>query len=449
MLPRIESTMTATLHYLRDERTHLSQLAGPPRSIPASVALANGQRTYRRPRERRAETVPLAPVLGHPLALLLLAAVMLLGVGCSRRSGNEAKARGAGRPGGSATVPVVVAQAVQKTMPVEIVAIGNVEEYSKVAVRSRISGELTRVHFTDGQDVRQGELLFTIDPRPSEAALRQAEANLARDQAQADHARIVFERQKKLLGEELVSRDEFDTAEANLKAQQATVLADRAAISNAALNLEYTQIRSSMDGRTGSLLVHAGNVIQPGTDVLVTVNQIRPIYVTFSVPEQHLTRIKQRKLESGLAVEARIPSVEGPPQQGWLTFVDNAVDMTTGTIQLKGTFDNEARLLWPGQFIEVRLRLNDLSNAVVVPTQAVQNSQRGEFVFVVKGDQTVEMRPVKPGLSRDGETVLEQGLKAGETVVTDGQLRLVPGARVRVSAGAGATTAAAGSAGGS
>jgi multidrug efflux system membrane fusion protein len=332
-------------------------------------------------------------------------------------------------------VPVLATQAVHKTMPVEIIVIGNVQEFSKVAVRSRISGELTRVHFTEGQDVRQGELLFTIDPRPAQAALRQAEANLARDIAQSEHARIVFERQKRLLADELISRDEYDTAEANLKAQQALVLADRAAVSNAALNLEYTAIRSPLDGRTGPLLVHAGNIVQVGADVLVTVNQLRPIYVAFSVPEQNLSRIKQRMQHSRLSVEARIPGLPNAPQEGRLSFVDNAVDATTGTIQLKGTFTNEARLLWPGQFVEVRLRLEELTNAVVVPAQAVQNSQSGEFVFVVRPDQTVEMRPIRPGLSREGETVIEEGLNAGETVVTDGQLRLAPGARARISPG--------------
>jgi membrane fusion protein, multidrug efflux system len=329
----------------------------------------------------------------------------------------------------------VVTQAVLKAMPVEIVTIGNVVEYSKVAVRSRIFGELTRVHFKEGQEVKAGELLFSIDPRPSQAALRQAEANLARDEALASHARIVFERQKKLFSEELVSRDEYDTAEANLKALQATVLADRAAISNAVLNLEYTEIRSPIEGRTGNLLVHAGNVVQAGSDVLVTVHQICPIYVSLCVPEHHLTVIKQRMDEAGLAVEARIPRTDLLPEQGTLSFADNAVDVSTGTIQLKGTFANKDKRLWPGQFVQARLRLNELTNAVVVPAQAVQSSQTNEFVYVVNADQTVEMRSVKPGLSRDGETVVAQGLQAGEVVVTDGHLRLVPGARVRTGSG--------------
>jgi membrane fusion protein, multidrug efflux system len=367
-------------------------------------------------------------------AAFLAGAVLSLN-SCSRQAGGQRAETGPGKPGAAPPVPVVVTQALQKTIPIEIAAIGNVEEYSKVLVRSRVSGEATRVHFREGQDVQAGQLLFTVDPRPLEVALRQAEANLARDEAQAAHSRIVFDRQKKLLNDELVSRDEYDTAEANLKALQATVLADRAAISNAALNLEYAQIRSPIDGRTGNLLVHAGNVVQAATDVLVTVNQLLPIYVAFCVPEHHLTLIKQRMTDAGLAVEARLPRSVAPAETGILTFVDNAVDATTGTIELKATFPTQNRLLWPGQFVQVRLRLTELTNAVVVPSQAVQNSQNGDFVFVVRPDQTVEMRPVQPGVTRDGETVVNQGLRPGETVVTDGQLRLVPGARVRISPG--------------
>jgi membrane fusion protein, multidrug efflux system len=386
------------------------------------TAAPRAVRGRRHPGLRRAGTV---------LAACLLALGFL---GCSDRSGAEARSAGPGRPGGGAPVPVLATQAVCRTVPVDLVTLGNVQAYSTVAVRSRVEGELLRVHFNEGQDVRQGDLLFSIDPRPVEARLRQAEANLARDQARADQARVNFERRKRLYEEKLVARDEYDNAEADLRAMQAAVLADRAAVSNATLDLEFTQIRSPLEGRTGNLLVHAGNLVQANSAALVALNQIRPVYVVFSIPEQHLSQIKSRMGQARLEVQATIPESEASPEQGHLSFVDNAVDTTTGTIQLKATFANDARRLWPGQFVEVRLRLSEWTNAVVVPTPAVQNSQNGEMVFVVKADQTVEMRPVKTSLRQEGETVVTEGLRPGETVVTDGQLRLTPGARVRVAA---------------
>jgi multidrug efflux system membrane fusion protein len=232
----------------------------------------------------------------------------------------------------------------------------------------------------------------------------------------------------------LISRDEFDKAEAALKALQATALAGQAAITNAALNVEFTEIRAPIDGRAGNLLVHAGNIVQAGSDVLVTLNQLRPIYAAFAVPEQHLAEIKTRLAEAKLFVEASAPGLAQPPR-GELTFVDNAVDASTGTIPLKAVFANADNALWPGQFVAVVLKLKELPGAVVVPAPAVQTSQSGEFVFVVKPNQTVEMRPVKTGLTREGETVVESGLAVGETVVTDGQLRLVPGFKVNIRPG--------------
>lgn len=364
-------------------------------------------------------------------------AVLLMSGGCTR---SPAGGAGSGRSGGSGPVPVLAAQAVVKTMPVGLYGIGNVQAFSRVAVRSRITGELTRVHFQEGQDVKQGELLFTIDPRPPRAALNQAEANLARDQAQLENARQEYGRQKRLVESELISRDDFDKAEAALKALQGTVLADQAAITNAALNVEFTGIHAPIDGRAGSLLVHAGNIVQAGSDVLVTLNQLRPIYVAFAVPEQHLAEIKARLAEAKLFVEVNAPGLEQSPR-GELTFVDNAVDASTGTIPLKATFANADNALWPGQFVAVVLKLKELPGAVVVPAPAVQTGQSGEFVFVVKPDRTVEMRTVKAGLTRKGETVVERGLAPGETVVTDGQLRLVPGAKVNVKAGLAPTPA--------
>jgi multidrug efflux system membrane fusion protein len=355
--------------------------------------------------------------------VLLLLALL----GCSRQPNNPGGSGKSGKPGAGAPVPVLVTQAVVKAMPVEVTGFGNVQAFSKVAVRSRISGELMKVHFQEGQDVKRGDLLFTIDPRPSQAALHQAEANLARDQAQADNARVEFDRNNKLFEAALISRDEYDKAESNLKALQAAVLADQAAVSNAALNLEFTSISSPIDARTGNLLVHPGNIVQAGGDVLVNLNQIRPIYVCFSVAEQHLGEITRRMAESKLSVEARVSRSEARLASGELSFIDNSVDATTGMIQLKATFPNQDNALWPGQFLQVVLNLKEQANSVVVPAQAVQTGQTNDFVFVVKADQTVEMRSVKPGFSRGGETVVERGLSPGETVITDGHLRLVPG----------------------
>jgi len=375
--------------------------------------------------------------LGGLCLALASAAALLLSGGCTRSPAGDAAS---GRPGGGAPVPVLATQAVVKTMPVEIRAIGNVQAFSRVAVRSRIVGELTRVHFQEGQEVNRGELLFTIDPRPPRAALNQAEANLARDQAQLNNARREYGRQKNLLESKLISPDDFDKAEAALKALEGTVLADQAAITNAALNVEFTQIRAPIDGRAGGLLVHAGNIVQAGSDVLVTLNQLRPIYVAFAVPEQHLAEIKARLAEGKLSVEASVPGLAQRPR-GELSFVDNAVDASTGQIPLKAAFANPDNALWPGQFVAVVLKLKELPGAVVVPAPAVQSGQSGDFVYVVKPDQTVEMRPVKTGVAHEGETVVERGLGAGETVVTDGQLRLVPGAKVSVRSGLAPTPA--------
>lgn len=382
--------------------------------------------------ERREFLKRFANVLRTGTAACCLLFVLTL-LGCSRQPATPAAGGKPGKGGAGFPVPVLATQAVAKAMPVEVTGFGNVQAYSKVAVRSRITGELMKVHFQEGQDVKRGDLLFTIDPRPSEAALHQAQANLARDEAQADNARVEFDRNKKLFEASLISHDEFDKAESNLKALQAAVLSDQAAVSNAALNLEFTSIASPIDARTGNLLVHPGNIVQAGGDVLVTLNQIRPIYVTFSVPEQHFGDITRRMAETKLPVQAKLPSTtsadEGTDNSvlGELSFLDNSVDATTGMIQLKATFPNQDNALWPGQFLQVVLKLKEQANSIVVPAQAVQTGQTNDFVFVVKADQSVEMRPVKPGLSRGGETIVERGLSVGETVVTDGQLRLIPG----------------------
>jgi len=365
--------------------------------------------------------------LQRSLAALTAAAVVFSG--CSRKESPGGKP---GRAAGAGPVPVLAGKAAQKNIPVQILAIGNVQPFTKVAVRSQITGQLAKVHFQEGEEVKRNDLLFTIDPRPSQTALEQAKANLARDEAQFENARIEFERVNKLFVANISSRDDYDKAQANLNALRGTVLADRAVITNAALNVEFTSIHSPIDGRTGNLLVHEGNIVKAEDDVLLQINQVRPIFVSFAVPEQFLPEIKRRMRSGPLQAQVSYASLDGASPSGNVSFIDNSVDLTTGTVQLKATFDNADNALWPGQFVQVAMTLFERANAVVVPTPAIQPGQNGDFVFVVKADQTVEARPVVVGVARDGETVVESGVKPGETVVTDGQLRLVPGARVDV-----------------
>jgi multidrug efflux system membrane fusion protein len=354
------------------------------------------------------------------LGLLLLA---VLSSGCSKeKSGNSV----------SAPIPVTVGTAIQKTVPVQLRAIGNVQAYSTVMVKSKVGGELVRVHFTEGRDVKKGDLLFTIDPRPFEAALKQAEANLQKDLAQEKNAQEDARRYEFLIQKGVVARQQYDKFRTDADALQATVLADRAAVENAKIQLGYCSIHSPIDGRTGSLMVNQGNIIKAEDINLLVINQIIPIDVTFYVPEQFLPEIKKYMASGKLQVDALVPMNEEKPEKGVITFIDNAVDSNTGTIRLKGTFANRERKLWPGQFVNVVLTLTTEPNAIVVPTQAIQTGQEGQYVFVVKQDLTVESRPVVAGRSASSETVVQKGLQAGEKVVTDGQLRLYPGARVEI-----------------
>ena len=335
---------------------------------------------------------------------------------------------------GPADVPVLLAQAIQTNLPVQIdpPPVGHVMPVTTATVHSQIGGIISQVNFKEGDEVKSNALLFTIDPRPSQAALDQARANLERDSGQLEYQKANYSRDQKLFAAKIISQDQSDTDKASLDAATGTVAADKAAITNALLNLEFCQIRSPIDGKAGGLQAYAGNVVKAPDDVLLTINQIHPIYVQFAVPEQYLPEIKEQMAGQTLKVTVTFENMVGPPPQGELTFVDNAVDMTTGTIQLKATFPNEDNSLWPGQFVNVTLTLSELTNAVVVPSQAVQVGQNNQFIYVVKADQTVEMRPVKTGITFDGDTVVENGLAAGETVVTDGQLQLAPGVKVVV-----------------
>lgn len=364
---------------------------------------------------------------------LFAAVVVVVGIaGYRQQSSGVGKRPGRGSEARSA-IPVTVTGVVQKSVPLQVAAIGAVEAYSTVSVRAQITGTLTRVHFKEGQDVKRGELLFTIDPRPFEATLRQAEATLARDSALLENAREQARRYAELVKKEYVSREQYDQVRANANALEATVEADRAAVETAKVQLSYCTIYSPIDGRVGSLLVNEGNLVRVNdTTPLVVINQISPIFVTFSLPEQNLAEIKKRMVGTTLKVRATIPESEDRPEEGALSFIDNVVDRTTGTIKFKGTFGNGDRRLWPGQFVRVALTLSVQSNAIVIPSQAVQAGQDGQHVFVLKTDSEVELRPVVVTRSFGGEAIIGKGLKPGEKVVTDGQFLLGPGSKVQV-----------------
>ncbi len=327
--------------------------------------------------------------------------------------------------------PVVAVAVEQKDVPLQVRAIGSVEAYSNVSVKTQVTGELTAVHFKEGQEVTKGQLLFTLDKRPFEATLTQAQANLARDKAQAENARAQARRYASLFHTGVVSREETDQIETNAQALEAAVAADQAAVENARVQLAYCSIYSPINGRTGTLMIHQGNMIKANdTPFLVSINQIEPIYVTFTVPEQSLAQIKRYAAGTALLVRATIPNDDRAPVTGKLSFIDNTVDPATGTIKLKGEFLNRDHRLWPGQFVDVALSLADQHNAIVVPAQALQNGQDGQYVFVVKADLTAEKREVVVDRHTDGLAIISKGLQPGEQVVTDGQLRVIPGGKV-------------------
>jgi membrane fusion protein, multidrug efflux system len=362
--------------------------------------------------------------------LLATAGVSLAGAACTTRTAQTAP---------NFAVPVTVAKAVQKTIPIELTSIGSGEAYSTVSVESQVNAKLEAAHFEQGQFVKKGDLLFTLDARPFEAALAQAQANQARDKAQANLNETQANRYKKLYDAGVTPREQYDQMQASADAQQAAVRADEAAVESAKLQLQYCSIYSPLDGVTGAIQVYPGNLVkQNDVPVMVVINQITPIFVNFAIPEQYLGLVKKYMAQGRLRVEAT-PYGDTTAEVGYLTFVNNAVDNTTGTIKLKATFANPDHRLWPGQFSTVALRLSEEENATVVPGQAVQTGQAGDFVFVVKPDLTAEQRPVKVARTIGGEAVIAKGVTPGETVVTDGQLRLIPGIKVQVkNSGAGA-----------
>jgi len=398
--------------------------------------------------------------LPHLAVATLTFALLMLVCGCSNSSVKAGgSANGRGRPGEGGAVPVVVARVSQRDVPINVDVIGNVEAYSTITVKAQVGGELTKVSFHEGDFVKKGDLLFTIDARPFEAQLSQAQANLARDtaalsQAQANLARDIANekyaqdqaaRYRGLFDQGVVSREQADQTRSSADALSQTVLADKAAIESAraqivaskaavetaTVQMSYTTIRSPIDGRTGSIAVKQGNVVAANSSDLMTITEVQPIYVTFSVPEAQLGDIKRYMGQGQLPVHAAPQADATTQESGVLTFIDNSVDATTGTIKLKGTFQNAANRLWPGEFVRVKLGLTMHPHAIVVPNQAVQTGQDGQFVYVVKQDRTVEVRPVVTSTRVDQELVIDRGLEPGETVVTEGQLRLTPGSHVQ------------------
>jgi len=336
-------------------------------------------------------------------------------------------------------VPITVGRVVQKPVPLQLQVIGTVEPSSTVAIRAQVTSELTSVTFKEGDDVREGQLLFTFDQRPLEAAVKQAEANLQRDTAEAANAAAQARRASELAARGIATREQVETASTNANALDATVRADAAAVENARVQLQYATIKAPISGRTGALQVHPGNLVRANdTTPLVVINQIKPINVTFAVPEAQLPLLKQYLAKGAVHVQAEAPSEDDRPSEGRITFVDNAVDPTTGTIRVKGSFPNGDARLWPGQFVNVVMTLATDPDALVVPSAAVQVGQQGSYVFVVKPDHTAEMRTVEVGRTVGSDTLVVKGLTAGETVVTDGQLRLGPGTRVSIKGEAGA-----------
>ena len=357
--------------------------------------------------------------------IFVLAAVCLAAAACG------GKAAG---PPPKESVPVTVGTAARQDVPVEVRAIGHVDPYSSVAVKARVAGEVVKVGFKEGQDVRKGDLLFQIDPRPYEATVAQMRAQLERDRAVAKNTQDQVKRYADLVQKDYVTKEQYDATRSGSEAALATVKADEAMLDNAKLQLSYCTVTAPIDGRAGSVLVYPGNMVKGNDDKpMVVLNQVNPVYVAFAIPEASLSAIRQHaRPGQKMKVAARPTGSQGAPPMGELTFLDNTVDAATGTILLKATFANENHSLWPGEYVDVVLTLATEPGAIVVPSQAVQNGQAGQYVYVVKNDMTVESRKVTVSRLHGTLAVVGSGLSAGERVVTDGQVRLAPGARVEI-----------------
>lgn len=391
------------------------------------------------------------------LAVLIGVVAALAGYGCGKAQGSKVPMNG---PKEAAPVRIGVVE--QRQLPVQLSNFGRVEAYTTISVRAQVGGELTKVCFNEGDVVEKDQVLFIIDPRPYEVALKQAEANLAMAQAQLEQARAMLakdkmqadnaERESKrsetLLPQKMVSQEEYDRArtnaaalgeavagdEASVKSAMEAIRATEVAIDDAKLRLDYCTIRSPIRGRTGSVQIHQGNLVKANdTTPMVVINQTEPIYVSFTLTEKYLSEVRKQMEGGPLEVTATIPKEEDRPVTGKLVFVDNTVDQDTGTVRFKAVFDNTDNRLWPGQYVNpVAVRISVLLNAIAAPAAAVQTGQSGAYVYVVKPDMTAELRNVVPGDTMDGMTVIKEGLQPEEKVVTDGQLRVMPGALVKV-----------------
>jgi multidrug efflux system membrane fusion protein len=369
---------------------------------------------------------------GAIVGLCCLAAV--IGLGWLSHGAWHSPAQAQTRDAGSSpVVPVTAGTATARDMPVYVRGLGSVQAYNNVTVKSRVDGAIVKVDFTEGQEVKTGDILFEIDPRPYQAALAQAQANLARDQAQLGNAQRNVGRDKPLVGKEFISRQQFDTDSTSADALAGTVAADKAAIEAAQLNLDYADIRSPIDGRTGARQVDIGNLVH-ATDnsPLVTVTQLKPIFVSFTAPQKQFDAIRQAAAQAPVATEAWTEGEQRQIAVGKLTLIDNQIDQTTGTIHLKAQFDNSDEALWPGEFVDIRLVVDTLKNAVTVPAQSVQAGPNGSYLFVIKPDNTVEQRIVQVAETENNLSVIAKGLKAGEQIVVDGQYRLDQGSKVSI-----------------
>lgn len=376
---------------------------------------------------RKPVTTHQKPILFATLAAAAVAAV-LLGYRGGETQAQEAKAAKA-----APAVPVTVAAVAQQSVPVRIQAIGNVEAYSTVALKARVDGQIVEVNFKEGQEVRKGATLFKIDSRPFEATLRQAEANFLRDTAQKDQARSQERRYQELLQKNFVSKEAYAQIRTSADTAEASALASKAAVENARLQVEYCTIHAPIDGFVGKVMLQMGNMVKANdTNPLVIINQVRPIYVNFAVPEQHLGSIRSYMAKGPLPVEALPPNSGKGGATGTLSFVDNTVDATTATIKLKAVFPNKDNALWPGQYVNVSLRLYEQKEALVIPSQAVQTGPKGQYVFVVKPDMTTEVRVVDVDRIDGDSTIVAKGVQKGEQVVVKGQLRLAPGLKVTI-----------------
>ncbi len=365
-------------------------------------------------------------ILSGAFLAVLITCIFLMS--CSGKDAQTNNLKG----GSDKAVPVVAALVEMKAVPVEIKTFGTVQAHSSIPVRAEVSGNLIKVHFRKGQSIKTGDLLFTIDPRPYETSLNQAKANLARDKALEENALLNEKRSRELLSQGFIAQSDHDKAQTDARAASAAVKAGEAAVAGAKLQFDNCFIRSPISGRAGDLLVSEGTLIKANDVALVVLNQIHPIEVFFSIPQNELAAVRKQMSQRKMKVRASLPQDNRAPEEGELFFIDNAIDKTTGTVQLGGIFKNDREILWPGQYVNVTLELSVQKDALVVPSVAVQTGREGKFVFAVKPDNTVEIRPVTARMAAGEITVIEKGLQAGEQVVTDGQLGLVPGSRIDI-----------------